>query len=58
MHLKDAKWIKKSKVMKRKMEIRQKFTIQSINICLAEVWWYLPNGQTEYGELNEEEIKK
>ena len=58
MHLKDPKWIKKSKAMKRKMEIGQTFTIQSIEICLIEVWWCTSNGHTEYGELKEDEIKR
>ncbi|EFA05319.1 uncharacterized protein LOC659924 [Tribolium castaneum] len=58
MHLRDPKWIKKSKSMMRKMEIGQKFTIQSIEICLIEVWWYSPNGHTEYAELKDDEIKR
>mgnify|MGYP005985336959 CR=1 FL=1 len=58
MHLKDPKWIKKSKAMKRKMEIGQTFTIQSIEIGLIEVWWCTSNGHTEYGELKEDEIKR
>jgi hypothetical protein len=34
------------------------FTIQSIEICLIEVWWCTSSGHTDYAELKEDEIKR
>ncbi|CAH0564110.1 unnamed protein product [Brassicogethes aeneus] len=50
-------WIKKSKSMKRNMQSRQRFTIQSVSEYVMEVAWY-GNSAVNMAELSTEEIKK
>nr|CAI5826277.1 unnamed protein product [Callosobruchus analis] len=50
-------WIKKSKTMKRNIQNRQRFTVQSVEDVLIEVSWY-SNSSIAYSEVSQEDIKK
>ncbi|XP_060521601.1 (E3-independent) E2 ubiquitin-conjugating enzyme UBE2O [Cylas formicarius] len=51
-------WIKKTKVMKRNIQQRQRFTIQQVNDVLIEVSLYNNNGYSHGIELPREDAEK
>ncbi|CAH1115912.1 unnamed protein product [Phaedon cochleariae] len=57
--LEQAHWIKKTKTMKRNMQARQRFTVQSVEDVLIEIAWYTnSSGYAHLSEIPPEDIKK
>ncbi|KAG5878407.1 hypothetical protein JTB14_029680 [Gonioctena quinquepunctata] len=52
-------WIKKSKIMKRNIQTRQRFTVQNVEDVLIEIAWYSnTSGYSHISEIPKEDIKK
>lgn len=57
-NLEQPLWIKKSKAMKRNMQSRQRFTVQTVKDCIVEVSWFSGcDGENTMSELKDEELK-
>ncbi len=59
-YLIDATWHHRSKTMKRRMQCRMRFTIQSVEIESVDLVWYSDLEQAEISKctIKGEEIKK
>lgn len=55
-YLHNAVWTHRSKTMKRRMQSRMRFTIQSVEVESIDVVWYSPT-DLEQGEMNKCTIK-